>query len=185
MLLMLSMRFAIPALLLLLTSLAGPSEAMSLSVSICYQMGDNAKTVQCLRDSFHEAVEANNIEEKNAALRLGEARGRVLIATQKSWLAAMAERCKAHLRDDIIETAEGTDFECMIDETQRRSSSPITPGAANRRLLAQVGKPLLKRPDQKLIGGGPPWRNIYSIPFSSTRAPSSPTVVSGCSARKP
>jgi uncharacterized protein YecT (DUF1311 family) len=109
--------------LLLLSCLTGRGEAMSLSVSICMQMNQYGqdKMMQCLRDSFHEVVEAHNIEEKNAALRLGRERGTVLIATEKSRLAATAEHCKAHLHDDIIDTAaESTDFECLIDETNRR-----------------------------------------------------------------
>jgi hypothetical protein len=58
----------------LCTLLTGRGEAMSLSVSICYQMGTNAKTMACLRQSFHEAVVAANVEEKNAVHRLGGTR---------------------------------------------------------------------------------------------------------------
>jgi uncharacterized protein YecT (DUF1311 family) len=95
--------------------------AMSLSVALCYEMAEPA-TTRCLRQTFDEALDACNVEKKNAAQRLGQERGQNLYKLQTKWVKKLAETCKVPIANDgtVDVSSDQTNFACLIDETNKR-----------------------------------------------------------------
>jgi hypothetical protein len=93
--------------------------AMSLSVALCARMPDEVSKINCLRDTFSEAVTASNNERLNARKRLGEPRAQALLWEEGAWLKSMSETCKVPLgKDGFVDTTpDTTDFACLIDTT--------------------------------------------------------------------